>query len=198
MGSTRAWLRRLPCWMGAGFVGLGCGGKVVLDGSSGAGGTGGGGAGGTGAGSFLALVVPTLDAEAPCHNNPQLNPPGAVFFLVSNAPITCADDLPVAFDGSPCASAPFVWEACVAVAPSALAVGSIDLTSAGVNAEEEDTGGECASTCCSTSTILSGGGTLDITAVDASQVSFTFSDADATLADGTVDLNGTYTAPRCP
>jgi hypothetical protein len=212
--------------MGTGFVALGCGGKVVLDtGAGGAGvgsvgatvsGTGGTtvsgtatgtgattvsgtttgtGAGGGGAES-MALLETTFDPSGPCAFNQQNNPPGALFFVVSNVPISCAHDLPDAFATAQCGGKPFVWEVCVAVPPSSIAAGSVDLSSPEVNAEEADAGG-CKKNCCGSGGIFNEG-TLTFDAVETSSVTFTFSGVDIMSQWGTVGLDGTYTAQRCP
>jgi hypothetical protein len=179
--------------MGVGCVLLGCGGKVVIDTGPGTG-TGGGGSGGA---ATMALVTKTFDPNGPCAVNTDLNPPGADFLIVASQPISCQETLPAAFSSPMCNDAPFVWEVCVGLSPASLAVGTVALTDPSINAEEQDTGG-CMQDCCESGQILNEMGSVQITAVDASSVTFTVAGASTMSPNGTIGVNGTYTAQRCP
>jgi hypothetical protein len=185
---------RIPGWTGACAFMLGCGARVI-DGTS----PGSTSATGGGEPAPIAVVARAADPGGPCYLNESLNPSGAVFVIVASESITCSETLPAAITDTTCGpGSPFVWEVCVALLPSSLAIGTVDLTAAGLNAEEMDVG-RCNGNCCGGSSVFSGQGTLEITAVDASSVTFALAGtSESASVDGTVTANGTYTAPRCP
>jgi hypothetical protein len=143
-------------------------------------------------GPSAALVVNAADPNSPCYNNASENPPGAVFVLVASQAITCAQTLPPAFDAG--CNASLVSEFCVGLAPSSLVLGTIDFTAGVANAGYAYIGGcpEYAG-CCGGYTNFNKRGTMNITAVNSSSVTFTLSGP-----DGDATGNGTYTALRCP
>jgi hypothetical protein len=197
MGPRRTRWYRVTPWMSACGALLGCAPHVLLD--SAAGGAQGGSGGALSTAHATAVVAKTFDPDGPCAMNESTSPPDAVFVLASSGTISCAQTLPSAFSQTTCAASdPLVWEICVALPPSSLAVGTIDLTAGGLNAEEEDVGGCTGGACCESTSIFSEQGTLEISAVDASSVTFTLAGTGANVSpSGVVDANGTYTATRC-
>jgi hypothetical protein len=143
-------------------------------------------------GPSTALVVGAADPNSPCYNNAAENPDAAVFVVVASQPITCAQTLPPEFDGG-CSSS-LVSEFCVGLAPSSLVVGTLDFAVDVANAGYAYVGG-CPQYqgCCGGYTNFDRRGTMSITAVSASSVTFTLAGP-----DGDATGNGTYTALRCP
>lgn len=147
-------------------------------------------------------------APTPCSLNTNANPPGALFLLVANQPITCdqpmPSDIPLDFSLDP-DSCPAVavtqWEVCWALPSSSLVPGgTVDLTyptSPGHNIEAAAN----QSKDCSVGQ-ADAHGTLQVDAVDASSVSVTLSVSDFKLPPGiksttTVVTSGAYDAVRC-
>ncbi len=171
-------------WGTAATILLACGGQQGPTGN----------AGGTSAPT--ALVVSSADVNGPCFANESQNRPGWIFLIIASQPITCSQTLPAAL-GNPCGEGPMVWEVCVALPSSALAVGTVDFTMGMTNVEEQDTGG-CSNPgeCCAAED-LDGLGSVAISASDSSSVTFKLT-ARGLAGDSSVSPDGTYTAMRCP
>jgi len=187
---------RSPATMAIALALFGCGGKVAVDREAGS-------APPAGIAGNALVLTQTPPDDFLCSSDvdeyPNLYPPGTVYLFVASQPITCAQ--PELVWGPPpdmhCAPAaaghPFLWEACIPLLPE-LAPETIDFYSYGAYAELASVTPDCSTA----SLPLLQAGTIAITMVDPSSVTFSLSGTDQTLLEGHVASDGTYEALRCP
>ena len=168
---------------------LGCGGKVVVDGT------------GTPAAAVNALVVKDPDPNGACLIQADTDPPGAVFLLVTSQPINCAQaEMPLLGCPEETAGPAFQWEMCIPLQPE-IAPAKIDFTAYTPDVQLGSVGADCMNE--EYATVPKG--IVTITAVAPTSITVTLSGTNqppvgggAVITTGTVLSDGTYEAPRCP
>jgi hypothetical protein len=185
---------RTPTWIALTLALSGCGGKVAIDGELSKPGDSGGAPE-----IWNALLMTKMDPNGLCSFHAEQNQPGAVFLFVASQPITCEQpELPGLQCSAETPGQPSLWEICIPIQPE-LAPKALDFHSYGGYANFASMAPDCGPTVLG----FLQQGSLAITAVDPSTVTFTLSGTNDPVINppppgNEMAADGEYAALRCP